>query len=1528
MARRALLRLGKIILLTAGSLVALVLTLLGLVFAGLAFPPLRAFAVQKGVAYTNEHVLEGMALRVARVDRLDPWGVSVRDIRLFDEQKRELVRVPWVSVRLNPFSLIHNSLTLRSVEIDGVRAHLYPASTEPKPEEPEEPPSEPSSFTIRADRVRIRDAALTTDWSGRTLHAVVGTLALAGKYGPKPALALSEATVRVTANDEELLRLRTREGAFDADQGGRVALEAMLAGAPLTLRAEVPALDELAPWPLRRAELRIRGLDRRALERLGVPDGAELATKLDLTLSAQTKADALHANVALDAGKGRVELAAQVDDDAYDLTVSVAPTLLSSVAGILPATKVRGALHAHATPGYDPDATSLVPERAELEWSNVVVDDARVPAGLVRAELPLPVIRLLSLTLAGFENALAVQGEYDTETQRGRAALDFRELELNHLDVLQQLGLAGLVDGGISASFAPNSIAARGDLKLLEFVHPSAQLHQLGLGFAITGSPSAPEGTLRLEIEQLKAGQLALDRVDANAEATLRTLAAKLEVKGPDSQLSAEIGGQRTPNGQMRVQGIGRGTVASKDLRFDLRELWYGENGVTLQELSLYSDEQALRVNGSLDQKQNLVARLNVSNVDLAEWTSLAGVDGIAGRLDGWARASGTTDAPRIDSTFELKGAQLRSELPIDAKLRMRGDLGTRRADATLTLRSSDEPSRSKAKQLETSEPLEAKVDVSVIVPKRPLDLSKAIAHAKLETYVDAHMPIEPLSALAGDKLAGLQGVLDLTLAAEGTLDAPKLETDLRLRLKLPEAEDEAKEALRLTANVTRETAKVALWTGDEQGELLLLNGDLDWPGGNPRAALAQPERWKDARFSLHTELRPRRLDTMQGVFAYFSKLYAVSLPLRAGAKVTLSGDHGKLDGSAQVQAVIFGDRLDGRCALGAQSAVDLDARLAQDDVEVGIDIRTDGGGTVKGKLDATLALNAFGGGEPVFGPAKLTLAGKKIAIHKLPGLCNLAGGSASFDLTAQGLGKQAPELDLSASISDLRAVNAPAVSMDAKARVGGKSAELSAELSSQGRQFGSVRAKVPLSYPTPSMPTVLPNAPIDAHVRFDQLPLANALAFTEAVGSVRGSASANIAVSGKLNDPYPEGFVQLDDVHLSVASIAQPIHDIDGRVEIKGRSAKIPKLTARDRGGKLSVEGYLSLREDLQGDGGLYLEADKFPLRQQGTIIGELTTRARLDVKIPQDLKARAELKILDGRIWLTGERGKSVQSLDPHPDIRFADEKVEHDATPAEEKAAGKGIALASFTIRTERELWLMHEDFSIQAGVDITLLEDEDGPTLQGEATIHRGELKLMGKPLKLEKDSAIRFTGPMPPDPELDIRAIYDPPTGENLIVHVTGRGSAPVLEFSGAATNAGEAVAVLTGVGSAQSRNSDSQATNEMARLASSMTAGLLIMTARREFGDWVPMISIDTGASGEPTSARAGFDASKLIPSWLSGVAKGAYVEGIVGAAGTSQSGGSVGVGVRLEVALPRDLVTTIGYGPGPGWSTDIAWSP
>ena len=78
------------------------------------------------------------------------------------------------------------------------------------------------------------------------------------------------------------------------------------------------------------------------------------------------------------------------------------------------------------------------------------------------------------------------------------------------------------------------------------------------------------------------------------------------------------------------------------------------------------------------------------------------------------------------------------------------------------------------------------------------------------------------------------------------------------------------------------------------------------------------------------------------------------------------------------------------------------------------------------------------------------------------------------------------------------------------------------------------------------------------------------------------GTADADLTVTGPLNKPYPAGYLALKDVNVSVAAIAQPFRNIDGRIEIKGRSLKIVKLTAHDRDGSLSIQGFANLNEDL----------------------------------------------------------------------------------------------------------------------------------------------------------------------------------------------------------------------------------------------------------------------------------------------------------------------------------------------------------
>jgi translocation and assembly module TamB len=449
------------------------------------------------------------------------------------------------------------------------------------------------------------------------------------------------------------------------------------------------------------------------------------------------------------------------------------------------------------------------------------------------------------------------------------------------------------------------------------------------------------------------------------------------------------------------------------------------------------------------------------------------------------------------------------------------------------------------------------------------------------------------------------------------------------------------------------------------------------------------------------------------------------------------------------------------------------------------------------------------------------------------------------------------------------------------------------------------------------------------ARVALRALPVSPFLGLGDAIGHPRGSVSGEVALNGPLGDPQLDGQIELKQVSLSVASIAQPLRDVNARIAVHGHHLELSELTARDLHGKLRLSGAAELARDWSGKLSAELTTDRFPIRRQGDVVGELTTKTSFHGAIDHDLNLTGDVRVREGRFWVTGDTGADVQPLDRNDDIHFVDAKGRAEArelaSVPKKRAPRQGLSLSTLSLKSEKDVWFMHKSFSVQVGLDLKLLEEHEQEKLVGEVRIARGNLELLGKPFDIQKGS-VRLTGDYPPDPELELKASFEPPAGQKLFVEVRGRASSPIVSFSGAADTPEEAIAIVSGVGTPPP-GAEQQAQSDARAFATNLTAGLLSATARRRLGDWVPLLSVQSDATGTPSQARAGFDASKLIPDFLRPLARGAYVEGIVGNTHESRSG-SVGLGVRLEVALPRDLLTSLGYGPGPTWATDLTWVP
>src|SRR6185312_4341578 len=100
-----------------------------------------------------------------------------------------------------------------------------------------------------------------------------------------------------------------------------------------------------------------------------------------------------------------------------------------------------------------------------------------------------------------------------------------------------------------------------------------------------------------------------------------------------------------------------------------------------------------------------------------------------------------------------------------------------------------------------------------------------------------------------------------------------------------------------------------------------------------------------------------------------------------------------------------------------------------------------------------------------------------------------------------------------------------------------------------------------------------------------------------------------------------------------------------------------------------------------------------------------------------------------------------------------------------------------------------------------------------------------------------------------------------------------------------AVTARDALVAITGGG--RGGGSGGSAEQQIASAAIGMTTGLLTLGARREFGDWVPMLAIE---QGDNTRVRVGVEADRFIPKFLSGFVRGAYVEGIVASQSTNST--------------------------------------
>lgn len=1444
--RRLATRLAQALL----GLVLLPVVLFALVLAVLQLEPVRRQVGDRLIGLANGAM--DWKLELSGYKRLNPWGVHVEHVLLYDDHHRLVVDAHGVDATIDLWQLLDQHVDIGSARVDRALLKL-PMVTEPTPpksarEEAEDAADDdtPSGWRVTIPRAAVGDCRLDMALPIGQLRAHARAVDGEFHWHDDYRIVVREAELTGDLDGKRTLTAKLTDSDWRSDTGGDVVLRGTLGSGPLAARARLSGIDVPTPWPQGSLSLTAErvGPATLALFRL---ERDWLARPVDLSVEVRGDDASFRVQSVLGLDRKNVVLSGAWSREALELSVKLPRLAAERLSPRLPSGTLGGQLRAR----YALDKAGVM----EASWRQLVVADVLLPDGRVRGKKRAELLTFEGLKLTGYEQNLTADGQLGLRSKSARAHAHIRGFDLAKLEVLRGERLAGVVDGELHLSLPKQGSVQLQSRLQVQRLHLRS-LHADRVVADLTGSGAMSEPTVEgsLSVEGLRVPRLPLNRVRLTGGFAAGKGRAHIAAKGQRLSVVLDV------NGQQRAEG------------FDLQG-----KGTLEQE----REKLALTFEG----------RKERSDYSLA--TQLSGSGELSARLAQSAR--GLT----VDLTADaLKLAPLLALLSLEEQ--------------------------------------QAELDGSlhVEIPARRGALS--LRDAQLRADLEASLPIAPLMGMTVPALASLSGTLDAELRAQGTLAEPHVELRADAKVQLPERDDKP-ERLELVLTVAPDSAEGQVVLSDLDGRLLVLNGQLGEPVHQLVDELSRNQQLPS--FALSAEILPRRLDLMQGVIAYLAGVYAFDLPLKLAGKLSVRGRDSELSGDAALRVRLFGDAIDDSCMAGAFTDLDVTAQLERGDLE----LRAAGFGDKGGKLTAELRSRfnfqrsnggngaaSTRGGPLTLEPATVKVVADKVALHTLPGLCALAGGVGTGQVTFEGVGAAGPTAKAALSIKGLAAGRAPPLDVTLTSELSRSFLSGEARVQSKGKRAAEISFRLPVEQQKalPGLDLVKPGR---ASVKLAELPVAPFLSVGEQLGRPRGTVAGQLFATGSLSDPKLDGYIDLKRVGLSIASIAQPLREIEGRIEVHGRKLSVRGLSARDGEGKLRVDGYAQLARDWSGDLQLQARAERFPVRRQGEVVGELSTKVGFTGKLDSQLDLTGDVRVREGRFWLTGERGSTVQSLEKHAEIHFvdargkADEEKEAKAEAESAKDPRRSLSLTELRVRTDKDIWFQHSDFSVQLGIDMKLLQEDGDEKLVGEVRITRGQLQLIGKPFDIQRGS-VRLTGDYPPDPELELKASFEPPSGQKLFVEVHGRASSPIVAFSGAASTAEEAVAIVSGLGTVR-MGAEQRVQSDARGFATNLTAGLLSATARRRLGDWVPLISVQSDVTGAPAQARAGFDASKLIPPFLRPLARGAYVEGIVGNTRQKRSG-AVGLGVRVEVALPRDFVSSMGYGPGPTWATDLSWVP
>ncbi|MCB9600509.1 MAG: translocation/assembly module TamB domain-containing protein [Sandaracinus sp.] len=1491
------------------------------------------------------------SLDAEEVLSLAPDEAWVANVTIRDPDGRPVIVGERVHVRFDPWALLRGEVRFPLGEVIGGELVLYESESglptfvdafgSSTPRAPDAP-FEPGSVLAIVERLDIRDLRVRGTLlgvEGLEVEDVRARLALriddripegfelrvdeadgrvVAPFGKELQLVSTSARVRDDASGTRLhARLRTGDGeelgvlldyarpdGASATDGDDV-LDLLLRLDPV--RAETVAGSGLAPWaePLVgevRGHVRLRGppddLELRGWLRTeggGVAVAGRLASDSDSEVTARTHAlqlDRLVDGASSARVRGRARLALPVEGDPR-VDADLDPFRLGELE--VPASHLEGSLGE--------------------EQLNVDVLRVTTPGGTLEAR-----------GRVGFDGSVDLRVEGDV----GQLA--------------DEPTLAGLVPGArglarFEATLAldpDGALRADGRWVLTRFRYGPVYVGVLVATGRIDGNVRAPEVALRLGLRDVRVDERPL------GDGTGR-------VEGGPTSYRVELDTQR----DARRVGLGGRVVVDDGFRVDLSRVelaegrlrWTGElTGLTsrgtvlsLERARLRSGNQRVEASGVWRRSRGEDAiELAANELDLGELRALLrgwveGLPDVDGRVSGTASVGGDLERqPRLHVDATLADGRVGAVAGLDGSVLFQYADGLLVGDLGLTAAGSGELELDLRGTLDRDLRFRDALEYAAFhVDGRGRDLDLGLLQ---------HLPFE---------LPELRGRASGSGHADGGFDAFDFEANVdipALQFELPESWREEGEpplspplgfrgrvgyadgGLTLRGSFRDDGGQLA---EAEASVLLDLLSTLEDPSLLPSLLDVAP--WR-----LALRLPPRRVDRWplalrRGIPSPESLLASATLTLRGGAY--------RPAGDLAANVAWVGPEIHA-CGSPSRPRVELLAHLENGATHFGLTGLVDDRRVVFGEADAATPVDAWLRAPESFAlpSTRATLWAVELPLDRLPYVCQDVEGPITASIEIERLFGARPRLvaELSSDSLHVRQVSrdasgttrirsrSPALSTRAHAELGNGRANADVEMAWWNGGLTRATAGTALRWDEDVwLPEVPEDARLDGSAELVDTPLEAALLFVPQVSEAHGGLFGHVDVRGELRDPLLEGEIELRDGGLAIPALGQRLDDVEGMVLLEGRNLVLQRFEAHDGDGVASLAGDISLEGFAPRRADLALDADSFPVRQEGSVLARLTGQSRLGADFYEG--GLQGTVVVDGlSVWLGDDAGRTPQSLAPHPDIVVLGRETA-DEEPAEPYSV-------SLHVDARRPFTIKGDDFAAEL-VAVLELGYVDALQLKGEVELRSGHFDIFGKRFDVER-GALFFDGETDLDPSVNLVAVHElrSRSGETVTVTASGRLSEPVIRFTSSLTNdRAEIIALLVSgeVRGETAQDVERAPTDFLAGIA----AGVLTLSLREEFGQVVPTIVVEGNTYGG-TRIRGGWRLEDVLPESLRRVIRGVYIEGFFNTSGQDGEGSrrTVGqvqdYGFLLELALPRNVVNTNTFTPPNNFSLDVTWQP